>query len=143
MASLRSIRTGVKTTLEANLTGLNVHRTVPGSASGDIVVVRPSEDDTANFDVAMGRGADTWQFDLLVLVPAAVLETAQDRLDDYITGAGTSSIRQVIFANRALGLSNTDAHVSGASGYGAGYQLGNTTYVGATLRLVVHTKGTE
>lgn len=142
MASLKQIRTAVRTTLEANLTGLNVHRTVPGSAAGDLVIARPS-DDTADFVVAMGRGVDTYQLDLDVLVPASELESAQDRLDGYITGAGSSSIRQVVFTNRTLGLDNTDAHISGASGYGATYELGNTPYLGATLRLVVHTKGTE
>lgn len=142
MASLKQIRTAVKTTIEANLTGVTVHRTVPGSAAGDVVVVRPA-DDVADFNVAMGRGTDTWQLDLLVLVPASSLEVGQDQLDDYITGAGAKSVRQVVFTNRTLGLANTDAHVAAVSGYGADYRLGETPYIGATLRLVVHTKGAE
>ena len=144
MASLKQIRTAVKTTLEANLTGINVHRTVPGSAAGVVVVCRPADDETADFIVAMGRGSDTWRFDLLVLVPSSSLAPGQDTLDDYITGAGNKSVRQVVFNNRHLGLTeDTDAHVSGVFGYGADYRLGNTDYLGATLRLTVHTKGTE
>lgn len=142
MATLKAIRTAVKTTYEANLTNVTVHRTMPGSAAGDVIVCRPADDLTADFNVAMGRGTDTWQLDLVVLVPNRDLELAQDALDDYITGAGTKSIRQVTFVNRTLGLTDVNAHVAGVSGYGADYQLGQTQYLGATLRLVVHTTGT-
>lgn len=142
MASLKQIRTATGSTLEANLSGLKAHRTVPGSAAGDIVVIQPA-DDLADFNVAMGRGTDTYQLDLIVLVPNRDLQLAQDKLDDYITGAGSSSIRQVVFNNRTLGLASTNAHVSGVFGYGADYRLGETPYLGATQRLVVHTKGTE
>lgn len=142
MATLTQIRTAVQATLEAAITGLTVHRTVPGSAAGDIVVVRPA-DEVADFNVAMARGTATYQFDLVVLVPHQDMVLAQEALDAYITGAGTRSIQQAIWNARTLGLANTDAHVSFAAGYGAEYQLGSTPYIGATLRLVVHTKGTE
>lgn len=142
MASLAQLRTAIKTTLEANLTGVNVHRKTPGSAAGVVIVAQLAED-SANFTVAMGRGSDTWNFDLLVLVPASMLDTSQDALDDYVTGAGSKSVRQVVFNNRTLGLASTDAHVSAMGGYGADYVLGQTQYVGATLRLVVHTSGKE
>lgn len=143
MASLTQIRTAVKTTLEAAISGLTVHRTVPGTVNLPAVVVRPAPDDTANFLVAMGRGADTWQFDLLMLVARADAQLSEDDLDGYITGAGSTSIRQAIFQAKTLGLSSTDAHVAGVSGYGAAYEVGGVTYLGAALRLVVHTKGTE
>lgn len=143
MATLTQIRTAAGSTIEANITGIKAHRTVPGSAAGDVVVVQPADDQVADFVVAMGRGTDTYQIDLLVLVPNRDLQLAQDALDAYITGAGARSIRQVVFNNRDLGLADTDAHVSGAFGYGADHRLGNTDYLGATLRLTVHTKGTE
>lgn len=143
MASLKQIRTAVKTTLEAAITGLTVHRTVNGQINVPAVVVRPSPDDTADFLVAMGRGTDTYQIDLLVLMCRADGELSEDQLDEYVTGAGDKSIRQAIFNAKTLGLSNTDAHVSGMSGYGAAFEVGGVQYSGAALRLVVHTKGTE
>lgn len=143
MASLKTIRTAVKTTLEAAIAGLTVHRTVPGTANVPCVVVRPSPDETADFLVAMKRGTDTYQLDLLVLVNRADAQLSEDALDEYVTGAGSASIRQAIFAAKTLGLSNTDAHVVGVSGYGAAYEVAGVQYSGATLRLVVHTKGTE
>ncbi|WP_330438816.1 hypothetical protein OHB44_27995 [Micromonospora sp. NBC_00821] len=143
MASLKQVRAAVRSTLEPAIPGLKVHSTVPGSAAGDVVVVQPSDEQGANFVVAMGRGSDTYQFDLLVLVPNGSLDVAQDQLDDYVTGAGGKSIREAVWNARHLGLAHTDAHVAYMSDYGADHTLGSTQYLGATLRLVVTTKGTE
>lgn len=143
MASLKAIRTATKTTLEANLAGVMVHRTIPGGVNSTAIVVRPSLDQTADFHVAMARGTDTWNLELLVLASTADIELGQDELDDYIAGAGAKSIRAVVFANRTLGLSDgTDAHVSGVTGYGT-YEVGAAQHVGAILPLIVHTPGTE
>lgn len=142
MATLTQIRTAAGSTLEAAISGLKAHRTVPGSAAGDVVVIQPAEE-FVDFNVAMGRGSVTYQLDLLVLVPNGTLALAQDALDAYVTSAGGRSIRQAIWNARTLGLASTDAHVSGGGAYGLDYTLGQTQYLGATLRLVVHTKGTE
>lgn len=141
MASLKDIRTAVKTTLEAAISGLTVHRTVPGTVNVPAVIVRPAPDDTADFWVAMDRGTDTWQLDLLVLVNRADAQLSEDTLDGYVTGSGSSSIRQAIFQAKTLGLADVNANVSGVSGYGATFEVGGVAYSGAALRLVVHTSG--
>lgn len=142
MSTLAAIRDGIKTTLEANISGLRVHDTIPDQVNPPAVVNTPIDWD---FVVAMGRGVDTWTFELLVLVARPSLRSGQDALDAYITGAGSSSIRQAIFNNRTLGLTNTDAHIAGkGSGpYAATYTVNGVEYLGATLRLIVHTSGTE
>jgi hypothetical protein len=139
MSSLQSIRDAIKTTLESAIDSLSAYDTVPGATNLPAVVVVPS---TANFNVAMGRGTDTWEFDLAVMVPYTDADIAQDALDNYVTGAGDSSIRQAIFQNRDLGLSDTDAHISGMSDYGSRFEMAGIQNIGAKLRLVVHTKGT-
>ncbi len=139
MATLEQIRLGIKTTIEAHISGLTVYSYVKGSAVGNCLIVEPGDSD---FLVAMGRGTDTLTFSLDVLVPAAEWEIGQRALDEYLSGYGERSIRQVIFNNRTLGLPNTDAHVSGWSGYGGSREIGNTQHIGARLSLVVHTKGT-
>lgn len=137
MSTLTQIRAAIKTTLAANLSGITVHSTVPGGVTGVAVVVLPA---TADFTVAMGRGTDTWEFDLRVLASAADLDLGQQQLDPYLTGAGASSIRQVIFTNRTLGLADTTAHIAGMSAYGL-EEVGGIQHVSATLRLVAHTSG--
>lgn len=140
MASLQNIRDAIKTTLEGSIDSLFAYDTVPEISNLPAVVVVP---DNANFDVAMGRGTDTYEFDLAVLVSFTDAGIAQDSLDDYVTGAGSKSIRQAVFQNRALGLTGVNAHVSGMSDYGSSFEMSDIQHIGAKLRLVVHTKGTE
>lgn len=140
MSSLTAIRTAIKTTVEANISGLRVHDTIPDSINPPALVVAPAED-AADFAVAMSRGTDTWFFDLLVLVSRAATRSGQNALDAYVTGAGASSIRQVIFQNRTLGLTDTTAHVASVSKYDFTYTVGAIDYAGATLRLIAQTSG--
>lgn len=139
MASLASIRTAVKTTLESAISGLQVHDLIPAKPVPPCVLVMPAE---ADFVVAMGRGTDTWTFELTVVVPTSDLVVGQALLDPYLTGDGSTSIREAIWNARTLGLSGTDAHVAGMSEYGGLHSYGEANHVGATLRLIVHTTGT-
>lgn len=145
MASLSAIRTAIKATIESAITSLRVYDKVPDAAHVlPCVVVQPAAGETADFAVSMGRGTDTWRFDLHVLAPASADgEVAQAGLDPYVTGAGSFSIRQAIFNARTLGLSGVDAHVAGVTGYGFRFESTQIEHVGATLNLVVHTPGTE
>ncbi|MEU7904112.1 hypothetical protein [Actinoplanes sp. NPDC049118] len=140
MASLTAVRAAVKTTLEAAIPSLRVYDKVPGIAQVPAAVVEPV---TADFLVAMGRGTDTWQFNLHVLVADAEESLGQAQLDEYVSGAGTKSIRAAVFAARTLGLSNTDAHIAAVTAYGGQFESADIAHIGATLRLVVHTKGSE
>lgn len=139
MASLESIRDGIKTTLESAVGVLTAYDTVPDVTNLPAVVCVP---DTADFDVAMGRGTDTWEFDLYVLVGTADMGLGQDALDGFITGAGPNSIRAAVFANRNLGLGDCNATITGMSDYGAKFAMADLQHLGAILRLVVHTSGT-
>lgn len=139
MASLKAIRAAVKTTIETQIPSLTGYATVPDAAQVPSFVIEPV---LADFLVVMGKGTDTWNFDLHVLAAYALAELGQDALDEYVTGAGPKSIRSVIFANKTLGLTNTDAHIAGLIAYGP-FESAAIKHIGATLRLVVHTPGTE
>lgn len=142
MASLEAIRDAVKTTIETNITSLHVYDTVPGEANVLPCVVQIPF--SADFEVAMGRGSDTWEIDLLVLVTTADLDIGQDALDAYVSGSGSRSVRQAIFANRQLGLADgTSAHVSEMLEYGMRFEAAAYDHIGARLRLKVHTPGTS
>jgi hypothetical protein len=140
MASLATVRAAVKTTLQNNITGLWVYDKVPEVVQPPAVVVEPVQ---ASFAVAMGRGTDSWAIDLHVLVAESDALIGQTLLDELVSGAGTRSIREVIFTNRTLGLAHTDAHVASLAGYGGEFESASFAHIGATLRLIVHTKGTE
>lgn len=139
MATLSALRDAVKTTLTANLSGVEVYDTIPDVVLTPAIVVVPAE---ADFNIAMGRGTDRWEFDLYVLCQRAVSDEGQDQLDAYATGAGALSIRQIVFNNKTLGVTDTDAHVSGMRGYAETFPVAQIPHVGAILRLVVLTPGT-
>lgn len=140
MASLGAIRTAVKTILEAAISGVQVYDKVAAAVNVPAVVVEP---DGADFNVAMGRGTDRWEFNLHVMVADSDEIVGQDKLDGFVTGAGARSVRQAIFTTRSLGLADTDAHVSEMTAYGVRFEQADIQHVGATLRLIVFTKGTE
>lgn len=137
MASLTDIRTAIKTVLEAALTGVTVYPRPAGQVNVPAIIVKPAD---ANFDVSLARGTDSWQLDLTVLVAKADDVLAQEKLDPYVDGGGSSSVRKAIFDNKSLGLTDTNAHVSGMSDYDGQHVVGAETYAGAVLRLIVHTK---
>lgn len=137
MASLTQIREAIKTTLEANLPELTVYAELAGVVNVPAAVVELS---TADYNQAMGRGNDAWPMTIVVLVARADDTLAQQQLDPYVDGGGTSSIRKAIFDNRTLGLTNVDAHVASMSRYGGQWEVGGYSYVGAALQLIVQYK---
>jgi len=141
VAALQQVRDGIKTTLENNISGLRVYDVVPDYALNfPVAIVLPVN---INFNIAMQRGTDQYTFDILVAVERGNSRTAQDKLDQYITGQGSSSLRQAIFNNRTLGLDNTDATITGVSNYAADVNLNGIDAIGANVSLEVYTKGTS
>ncbi len=147
MASLKDIRRELVAAVETSIPEMKGYATIPDSISSlPAVVVVPY---TANFVVAMGRGTDTFEFDLLVLVSTNDVKMRQEDLDDYVTGAGAKSVRQAIWdANNpqagTFGTTpDTDAHVAEMLDYGAHFNFGDIEHIGARLRVIVHTKGTS
>lgn len=140
MSSISEIRTALVETISAAIPALGVYDRVPeGLNILPAVVIIPTASD---FTVAMGRGADSHEFDVNVLVSRSDDGLAQTALDAYITGAGSSSIRQAIFQNRSLGLSDCDAHVYAMASYGAAWDFAAIDHVGAALKVRVYTSGT-
>lgn len=140
MASLQAVRDAIKATLDANITGLRVFDTVPDIVNLPALLVLPVE---ADYEVAFGRGSDTWQIDLFVMTSRTVPRSGQDGLDGFIAGSGATSIRQAIFQHRDLGLTDgTEARVTGVSRYGGTFPAAGIDHIGAALRLVVSTPGT-
>ena len=140
MAGLGVIRDAIKDVIETNIEGLRCYAFVPESIELPAVVITPT---SAHFDTAFGRGTDTWQFDLSVAVSWNDSSVSQDQLDGFVTGAGVSSVREVIFLNRTLGRTDCDAHVAELLQYGTGFSFASINHIGAVLRLIVHTRGTE
>lgn len=143
MPTLPAIRNAIETTISDNIASLQCYDNVPDVVQippgGAAVVVIPKEVD---FAVAMGRGTDTWEFDLFVLVARTETENAQEILDLYVSGSGTKSIRQVIFLDPSLGSVVDHSMVKKMSGYGGSFDA-KLPHIGARLSLTVLASGTS
>tara|TARA_R110002020_G_scaffold91343_3_gene221943 strand:- start:340 stop:762 length:423 start_codon:yes stop_codon:yes gene_type:complete len=140
MATMSQIRDGLKTTL-SNITGLRCYDVIPDNAINfPVAMFLPT---SIEFDLAMQRGTDLYTFDVLVAVQRADARTAQDKLDEFVTGSGSKSIRQIIYNNRTLGLADTDARVVNMSNYSADFNLNGIDGIGANLEIQVYTKGSS
>ncbi len=95
-----------------------------------------------NYDKAMGRRLDELLFTCRVLVGRSDDRTSQRILDNLLSGAGPSSLKEAIETARgapgemALGGLADDLHLQRVQGY-RWYEHEGTTYVGAELIIKV------
>jgi hypothetical protein len=133
-----SIRAALATVLEA-ITDLRVYDKVPDIVHLPAAVIEP---DSADFEVAMGKGTDTYQFKVLLLAQRAVIRQGQTDLDALCSGAGARSVRATVFADRTLGGTVGHAHVAGFENYGGVREDATVDHIAAEARVVIHTTGT-
>lgn len=140
MSSLLEIRTALQNTIQTYLgsnSGAQVYDSVPGIANMPAIVVEP---DRADFLGSMGAGTDEWYFNVMVFNARGADERlAQNKLDEFLTGHGPKSIRQAIFQNPTLGLSDCTAQVRGMRGYGGSTKAAGMGVMGAILTVCVYT----
>lgn len=144
MASLSEIRDALKTTIKAVVPDMNVYPMVSDVQQVPAVAIMPAPATASgfscNFNGAFGRGMDEWTLDLIVMVSRVDAVLAQQKLDQYVTGKGPKSLRQILFQSPALGLTDgTDAQAEGIREYDAMYSAADIKYVGAVLRITVRT----
>lgn len=139
MAGLSAIRIALRNLIKTGIPELVVYDTIPEVAQMPALVICP---ESCDFTKAMRRGHDEYQFELFVLVARTETEVAQNRLDQYITGAGAKSIRQLIYGADGF-LEGTSGIVTGMKGYGGSFSNAGLDHVGAMLTLTVITPGTE
>jgi len=99
MTTISAIRTGLATRL-GTISGLRTTATVPDDPKPPVAIVMPP---TVTYDTAMGRGLDTYEFTVLVMVGRLSERTAQAALDGYANPTGAGSIKTAIEADRTLG----------------------------------------
>lgn len=132
MASISSIRNGIATNL-ATISGLRTSAWIPDQINPPIAVVKP---DTISFDTAFGRGLDTMEFSVLVIVGRVDERSAQSRLDAYCETTGASSIKAAIESDRDLGGACSDLRVSEMRNY-TSLNVGDVTYLVAEFAVQV------
>lgn len=104
------VRDGLKTQLQA-IEGLRVYDLIPDVVTPPCAVVGQLD---FTFDINNARGLDQAQCDVFVIVQRFSERAGQDKLDAYLSGSGTSSIKTAIESDRTLGGAVDTLRVTGA-----------------------------
>jgi len=87
----------------STITGLRTYDLIPDSVNVPAAIVGNLE---LTWDEAMGRGLDQATFEVLVITSRMSDRAAQDKLDVYLAGTGSSSIKTVLEAGTPTGTLN-------------------------------------
>jgi len=138
VASISAIRDGLKARLET-IAGLRVYDTAPDQMVVPCAIVLPPT--LVAYDQVFARGADRYEFPIRVYVSRLVDRAAQDALDGYLSGTGSTSVKTALEEPpRAAGVLGGVAQactVTRANGYGV-YTIGNAQYLGSEWLVEVY-----
>ena len=139
MADYAAIKDGIKTRVETLSVLIAVFDTVPDRAVPPVAVVVPGAP-PVEYNVSMGASTNASQlqrfnFEILVLAQRFYAETAQDKLDSYVSGTG--SVYNAIAGDTTLGGTASDARITRVADYGQ-IVVGEGEFMGARLDLEVY-----
>lgn len=133
MTTVSELREGMANNLSA-ITGLRAFAYVPDDPKPPVAYVIPNG---ISFDTAMGRGANTYDFTIKVIVGRWSERTAQDALDGFCDPASTTSVKKAIEADRQLGGKAFDLRVQALRSYGPIILDDGITYLAAEFAVQV------
>ena len=124
--TISGLRTGLATNL-ARISGLRTAATIPDDPKPPIAIVVPSG---ITYDTAFSRGADTYDFTILVIVGRVSERTAQTLMDSYCNPSGSSSVKTALEYDTSLGGYAYDLRVQEMRNYQS-LAIGEITYLAA------------
>lgn len=132
MPTFNELRQGLATRL-ATIQGLRVSATIPDQPNPPQAVVFPNR---VLYDISYGRGADEYEFVILVILGRVSERTAQASLDAYCNPSGATSVKQAIQGDTTLGGKAMDCRVTEMRGQSS-LTLGDVTYLTAEFMVTV------
>ena len=120
MTNINGVRDALKSNLQT-IPGLRVYDQIPDVVVPPCAIVGQLD---FTFDIDNARGLDQASVDIFVLVQRFSERTGQDKLDNFLAGSGTGSIKTALESDRTLGgLVDTLRVISADSGtYTSGEQ---------------------
>lgn len=128
MASIGEIRTALKTRLDT-INGLNVYDKVPGQVLPPAVVIRRRR---GPVPATFGSVQQDYTFSLTVITSLADDTLGQEKLDEFLSGAGANAIVAALDADNDLGSVVEYAHVSEVEADTI-FEFGQQSYLGAEV----------
>lgn len=136
MSTLGAARAAVADQLAAELPGVTVYGTIPGTVTVPAVIVAPATGQLADYEQAVSSDLALWSVRLVLLAGMVNLETAQNAMDDMLSTTAATSVPAAIRADPTLGGMAEYAEVRTASRYGQ-MSWNGIQYLGAELAMVV------
>lgn len=134
-AGMNAIRRALLTRV-GTIQDVTTYPFVPDSINAPAMFVQPGQP-FVDYQKAFRGGGTEWKFFITILVNRIDEESAQDDLDDYLDPDGVLvDILQSRDVDDALFQLVDYVEVMSAQRYGA-YRIGNTTYLGAEMVIVV------
>jgi hypothetical protein len=133
MATVTGIRTALATRL-STIANLRVESSVPDSPKPPTAIVIPQG---IQFDSAMARGLDEYDFTILLIVHRMSERTAQASLDAFCDPTGASSIKACVVADPSLGGAVQFARITAMRNYGS-ISIGDVDYLSAEFAVQVY-----
>ena len=132
-ATVSAIRIAIAQSLSI-IPGLRTSDFVPDNPSPPMAVVEPT---TIDYDQTFGRGLDSLNFTINVVVGRVSDRVAQNELDSYINSSGDKSVKRAVELDRTLGGLVQDCRVTGLTSYGS-VSIGDNTYLSAEFAVRVY-----
>jgi hypothetical protein len=134
MTNITGIRDGIETNLET-ITGLRGYSEIPENPSIPAAVVVLNN---VNYDQAFQRGLTEMTFTVTVIVGRFNSRSTQQRLNDYASGSGDSSIKTAIQSDHTLGGNAVDVRVEQMTNIGAIDLNDGNNYLGMDFSVTVY-----
>jgi hypothetical protein len=129
--NVSNVRDGIKTRLQT-ISGLRVWDVIPDQVTPPGAVVGQLD---FTFDIDNARGVDLANVDVYVIVQRMDARSGQNKLDGYLAGSGSSSIKAAIEGDRTLGGTVNTLRVTRAE---AGtYLQGDVTFLSYRYSLTI------
>ncbi len=131
MQNIPGVRDAIKANLQT-ITNMRVYDQIPDVVVPPCAVVGQLD---FTFDIDNQRGLDQASVDVYVIVQRISERSGQDKLDLYLAGSGTGSVKTALESDRTLGgLVDTLRVVSAESGT---YQTGDQTFLSYRYNLTI------
>jgi len=131
ISNVNGVRDALKNNLQT-ITNLRVYDLIPDVIVPPCAVVGQLD---FTFDIDNARGLDQASVDIFVIVQRISERSGQDKLDNFLAGSGTGSIKTAIESDRTLGgLVNTLRVISADSGT---YTSGEQSFISYRYNLTI------
>jgi hypothetical protein len=126
------VRDGLKTRLQT-ISGLRCYDLIPDQVNPPTAIVGQLD---FTFDIDNARGLDLANVDVIVIVQRFSERAGQNRLDSYLSGSGSTSIKAAIEGDRTLGGACQTLRVTSAES--GSYESNNQIFLSYRYRITIY-----